>query len=119
MSDEPSTTANHRCKICGKAASLFCIYCESNFFCADHACGHLAREQLGTGVPNLKSDNGNSWKTWLNSIVLLIGVIAIIGWLFSDSNGTPVDGPVLIKRGFFICAGLCAIGIIKTLTGKR
>ena len=84
------------CKICGKPASHYCLYCGEVFYCAEHTCHHIGtlpethppfvREEI-----QKRKKQGKTKRDLLIAVAVL-AALALIAWVFSlfpGGTGTP------------------------------
>lgn len=82
-----------KCAICYAPAKWCCAFCESNCYCHEHACNHLAKQypdEFGVKLGPKEKDRMESQHTTkvLLIVVAVVLVFLLLCWIWSQpSNG--------------------------------
>jgi hypothetical protein len=109
-----SSTPSPKCAVCDVAGKWCCVICNSNCYCDEHACNHIARnypEEFGLKPkPEQAAQQENRHVTRY----VLIALAVLLGWLLltylwkqpGDGSQSTLIAPSLPERAGSILSGM-------------
>ncbi len=87
-------TSVPKCTVCGAPSKWFCAYCQSSFFCKEHACNHLARQYpdefgIKAGPREQQLQDEQRTKRFILITIALVLLFLLLCWIWSrPSSGS-------------------------------